>query len=279
MGGDLPADRAEVCSALSLALPLLKRGKKVHIKLKSTALIPLFHSAVLQYDLQGSSWGISYDATPAQLQECFGAKYSDYLAPVTGEYITVDMVSGRMPSFTKTEDIDEKWASLFPAGLPKAPYIAIAKVPPSVAKDYNVFYFNSAHAFDFAVSSEPTILVAQAEVEVLPAEVRLKYSEEERTKLTSHLMLQRQYADDRRKLSYYLEFEGPRYDPRMNLWIPEPKLVKSQQDLLVPELVQGASYLTVASFGQAVSAPAPAPAQAVVLAPPPEVHIPLGMFT
>lgn len=288
-GGDLPLERVEVCNALSLVLPWLRRGKHVHLKLKSVATIPLFQASLAGRELDNDQWGISYEATASQLQEYFKADYVKFLAPTGKEYLTVDMTSGRMPSFTKTEDIDEKWAGLFPAGLPKAPYIAVTKVPPSVADKYNVFYFNSAHAFDFVVSSMDQLIVASAPVEILPGEVRTGYQEEVRQRQSSADILNRQYADNRRKLSYYLEFEGPRYDPKMNLWIPDPKVIKSKKDLLVPELTMGANYLPVASFGDGAPAPAPpiapqgqnqaVPVQGPAQDPAPaQIYVPMAIF-
>lgn len=263
-GGDLPIDRMEVCSALSLVLPLLHQGKNVHLQLKSVAHIQDFEDALCQYQFDNDTWSVTYDASPSQLQEIFGSQYADYLRPDHPDYTTVSMVSGRMPSFSKTEDVDQKWSSLFPASIPQAPYIVVTKVPPVVADEYNVFYFNSAHAFDFAVSSEPTLSVAIMTVDVLPHVVRTKYAEEVRPRLTTADMLKAQYVDNRRKLSFYLEMGGPRYDPRMNLWIPEPKVVKAKKDLLVPDLVQGAQLVPPIDF----SADAP-PVLAVAHAAPP----------
>lgn len=278
-GGDLPSDRVEVNCALSLVLPLVHRGKVVHLKLKSVAMIPQFEAAISKHTIDNDEWGVTYEATPSQLQEVFGADYVDYMCPTDGVYTTVDMTSGRMPSFSKTEDVDEKWASLFPASLPRSPYIAITKVPPSVAGEYNVFYFNSAHAFDFAVSSEPDLYIGLATVEELPTEIRTKYSEEVRPRLTMLQMLQKQYADNRRKLSFYLEMEGPRYDPRMNLWIPDPKVVKAKRDLLIPELSLGSSFLSLPNFEGGVALPrAAAPVVVPAPAPPPQVYVPLADF-
>lgn len=274
-GGHLSSDRYEVCSALSLVVPLLKQGIAVLLELKSIAHVPLFDAALRALPEKLDIGKVRYKATAAQLQNTFGSKYADFLCDPVVKYHTVSVSSNSLPTMATNENADDKWLSLFPAWLPSGDYTVVTKVPPKAADTYNVFYFNSAHTFDFVVSTRASVSVSVREASLMGGKVVLEMKENPLIKVDRTALLQRQYADNRRKLSYFTEFKGPKYDPRMNLWLPIPVVSKAKRNMLVPELVTAEGEMDVSTFDYAAAPPPPGGAAAPAGDP---GIVPLAMF-
>jgi hypothetical protein len=253
-GGHLPKARREIALTLSIILPLLKRDIKVFCMPKSTSYIPEIDKTARAL-IGKAPYTLTFDASGEQLQTFFQEEYGSRMRKPDVEYHTVNMNSTQAPSFTKKENPDEKWGISFPACIPSGEYTRVAKVPPMMAEKYNVFQFASAHAFDFLLSSSSDVKLAG--IEALRKEgqdgVRIeeRYYEFSPKKCTAALARELQYRDNRRKLTFFLEMKGHLYDPRMNLYIPEPRRVKGTRDLLVPLIEKGVEELAPGDYESA----------------------------
>lgn len=231
-GGLPPKVQVQVCSALSVIVPLATKftEKEIYIRPTSKALVPHLEHALGLYNVAHTYHLSSREALAVrQLIENIS-----YVEKVPEDCVYVDLCSMEIPTVAKGQDLKAKWLALHQEMTPKTKiWVAFRKILPSLMGSCSTYFFQMthSHAFDVIETNQDTLDRIRGEV---------VYSREDRkfnvktvvypaTKLTPDILLNLQFEENRKKTSILQGTWKYRVDETLNLW--ELPIVFTKRDM------------------------------------------------
>lgn len=240
-GGTLSRERVRITDILSLAMPLLDQGP-LEFVLDDPEDIRIVQE-VLETQGLANQWRFVLPTIEAV--KVFGMVRSTLVTipQRTPGVMLLDMVKHKLPS-VPDEKLVEAWEKRYDSLLPRAPFVAYRKVPPSRMQEVNVYKIGSSHAFDFIISSHP---IVQQGVEVSlqqgAASIEKKTVRYElKQVMNEQQLIREQWVDERRRVEMYFAVQQHvTFLPSINLWQRAPGLSCVDRTREVMEIIQGHS--------------------------------------